>query len=116
MEKIYKIFYVSKAQIPNHDCAEMIANQSSINNSALSITGILFYDGEHFCQHIEGEKENVDFLFDKIQKDDRHKELLVMEKGFIGDRKYEEWNMKYQELPDGTVLLCDLNYIKNLIK
>jgi len=113
---MYKIFYVSKAQICNHDCAEIIANQSLVINSELSITGVLFYDGEYFCQQIEGEKENVDFLFNKIQKDYRHKELLIIKEDFIENREYKNWNMKYQELPDGTVLLCDLNYMKNLIK
>lgn len=112
---IYKVLYISRSKV-SHEGARHIADQASAINSTKNITGVLFFDGEYFCQHLEGDKANVNMIFEKIKIDHRHTNVFLMEEGFIEARKYKDWHMRYEELPEETALLCDLNYIKSLIE
>lgn len=45
------------------------------NNPTLGITGALLFDGERFCQLIEGEEPAVRTLMDTILRDPRHTDV-----------------------------------------
>ncbi|GAA4108762.1 hypothetical protein GCM10022393_05070 [Aquimarina addita] len=45
-------------------------------NSSLGITGILMYSDGNFFQVLEGEKEQLQNLFKKIQSDSRHYNVI----------------------------------------
>ena len=46
-------------------------------NERHNMTGILLFDGEYFFQVLEGESEDVNFLFEHIKKDNRHENCLL---------------------------------------
>ncbi|MGL4496771.1 MAG: BLUF domain-containing protein, partial [Beijerinckiaceae bacterium] len=50
-----------------------LASYSSQANAAANITGMLFFNGRHFVQTIEGMPDDLAKLFSRIRKDERHK-------------------------------------------
>ncbi len=52
-------------------------------------------DGD-FIQVLEGDKEKVTNLYDKISKDIRHKGIINVVKGDVEKRQFNDWSMGYK--------------------
>lgn len=68
------------------------------NNSAGDITGTLLYENRTFFQVLEGERNTIEQLFEKIKRDKRHKDVTLIEKKPIGERQFPYWSMGSQKL------------------
>jgi Sensors of blue-light using FAD len=64
-------------------------------NQGHELTGALFYESGHFAQIIEGRREDVLFIWEKIQKDDRHKILHQIEFEEIDQRLFPNWALRF---------------------
>ncbi len=64
-------------------------------NQGHGLTGVLFYEGEHFAQILEGRREDVFFVWEKIQKDYRHKVLHRIELEEIDQRIFPNWALRF---------------------
>lgn len=88
------ICYLSTSEFDvKEDDIQDIFNSAKLNSDS-SITGILIYNQGNFFQIIEGRELVVDTLFEKIKKDERHKDIIVIanskvEKRFFGHYKKE---------------------------
>lgn len=74
MKRLYTICYVSKASedITNDD-VEDVFKVTKEANTASGISGILLYSFGNFFQVLEGEKKDLERLYEnKIKKDSRH--------------------------------------------
>ena len=73
----HAISYVSTASqnLQKQDIDEILRNAEDYNNKE-GITGLLLYSEGNFFQIIEGNKNKVRILYDNIQKDDRHKDII----------------------------------------
>lgn len=97
---IKRIKYISRfAQPLTPEQVDEIARVSAENNKEHDLTGALMAAGGIFFQVVEGPKEAVDKLWDVLQKDDRHRDLLLLrvEEGEI-PRLFPEWRMKKVDL------------------
>jgi hypothetical protein len=65
------------------------------NNKKLEITGMLLYKGGNFLQMLEGEKEVVKALFQKIKKDSRHKDIVTIMENETEKRTFKSWSMGF---------------------
>ena len=94
---MYRIIYLSSA-IDSVDEAELkkLLIKSRTNNFENDITGILLHIDGDFIQVLEGNKEQVKNLYDKIAKDNRHKGLINVVQGEIDKRQFDEWSMGYK--------------------
>ncbi|CAN5171884.1 hypothetical protein BH23BAC2_BH23BAC2_10660 [soil metagenome] len=106
----YAIPYVSTANIdlPEQEIDTIMAKTKEYN-SGQKITGILLYNERNFFQLIEGEKSTVQNLYEKIEQDHRHKDIIkILEKavfnpaydGYLTDfitdtNKYNEAQLKH---------------------
>ncbi|MGM0933158.1 MAG: BLUF domain-containing protein [Bacteroidota bacterium] len=73
----YAISYVSTANIDlQQQGVNDIMNETNIYNKGQEITGILLYNERSFFQLIEGEKEIIQPLYEKIIKDSRHQDII----------------------------------------
>ncbi|WP_083906600.1 BLUF domain-containing protein [Octadecabacter arcticus] len=72
-----------------------IATRSSEANIENKITGALAFDGEKFCQCLEGKHESVQNLIETIQKDGRNSDLEVIAEKAITVRYFGDWSMLY---------------------
>lgn len=110
---MYYLIYSSKANIPwSESQIRALLEKSVANNKKRNITGVLIYLKDRFIQVLEGKKEDVKFIYDKIKKDPRHSKIVLLLKGEIEDRNFKDWNMGFKALDEDE--LRKISGYKNL--
>jgi len=95
-----RIKYISRFAKPlTKEDIDEIVRISEENNVRNDLTGALMASGGIFFQVVEGPKEAVDSLWNALQADARHKDLLLLraEEGEL-PRLFPEWRMKKVDL------------------
>jgi hypothetical protein len=100
---LVRLLYASRAVDTSPDAIESILTQSRQHNPVTGITGILCYGGGIFLQAIEGGRQQVSDLFGHIQRDERHKDVILLHYDEIFERRFGGWTM-------GQVNLSKLNH------
>lgn len=100
---LVRLLYASRAVDMGDDAISSILAHSRQYNPALGITGILCYGGGVFLQAIEGGRMAVSELYGHILKDQRHKDVVLLDFEEISERRFGGWTM-------GTVNLLKLNH------
>ncbi len=90
---LVRLLYASRAIDTSADAIEAILGQSRQHNPECGITGILCYGGGIFLQAIEGGRMAVSELYGHIQKDLRHKDLVLLHYEEISERRFGGWTM-----------------------
>ena len=90
---LVRLLYASRAIDINPDAIEAILTQSRQHNPECGITGILCYGGGIFLQAIEGGRMAVSELYGHIQKDPRHKDVVLLHYEEISERRFGGWTM-----------------------
>ena len=75
-----------------------ILTQSRRNNEPLQIGGVLCFGNDTFFQCLEGEREAVEKLYNKLHDDPRHRDVTLLRKRPIERRRFKLWAMKYLTL------------------
>ena len=65
------------------------------NNPKRGLVGGLYYGDNNFFQYLEGEEDAVHELYDRIKRDDRHKEVKTLIEEPLKARTFSNWSMKY---------------------
>ncbi len=105
---VYQMVYISAQTVEFDDASlrELLAVARK-NNQAAGISGMLLYHEGSFIQVLEGDREDVERLFNKIGLDGRHANTTVIFKGHAEERTFEEWGMGFLsvkalgDIPDG---------------
>ena len=100
---LVRLLYASRAVDTSADAIDAILSQSRQHNPTCGITGILCYGGGIFLQAIEGGRMPVSALYGHIQKDPRHKDVVLLHYEEITERRFGGWTM-------GQVNLSKLNH------
>ena len=100
---LVRLLYASRALDPNPEVIEDILAQSRQFNPAGGITGILCYGGGIFLQALEGGRTAVSDLYGHIQKDPRHKDVVLLHYEEITERRFGGWTM-------GKVNIAKINH------
>jgi hypothetical protein len=90
---LVRLLYASRAVDTSTEAIDAILSQSRQSNPASGITGILCYGGGIFLQAIEGGRMAVSDLFGHIQKDKRHKDVVLLHYEEISERRFGGWTM-----------------------
>lgn len=99
MTGMISLTYLSSASRElGQDELEAILAASRRNNAPAGLSGMLLYADEHFIQTLEGEPEDVDAAFLRIQKDPRHRNVVVALREEVDERKFAEWTMGFTRL------------------
>ena len=97
MSQLIELTYVSEpAQNMSFLGLMRLLYHSYANNQALGITGVLIYEDNKFGQVIEGAEKDIEALWQKIQKDSRHKNVRLIEAKSINERSFSKWTMVFQ--------------------
>ena len=115
MTDIYQLIYFSELAPPTRamEVAKIVKTARS-NNAKLNITGILIFDGQHFCQLLEGDKTHVATLMNTIMTDPRHHELHIAHQAISAHgRHFKDWFMAYG-LAQNEALLRELATFSNM--
>ena len=90
---LVRLLYASRAIDTSPDAIETILAQSRLHNPECGITGILCYGGGIFLQAIEGGRMPVSELYGHIQRDARHKDVVLLHYEEIPERRFGGWTM-----------------------
>ena len=90
---LVRLLYASRAVDPSPEAIEAILMHSRQSNPSSGITGILCYSGAIFLQAIEGGRMVVSELYGHIQKDPRHKDVVLLHYEEISERRFSGWTM-----------------------
>jgi len=91
---LVRLLYASRSAHPeSSEVTEAILAQSRSHNPSMGITGILCYGGGIFLQALEGGRDQVSDLYGHIQKDPRHKDVVLLHYEEISERRFGGWTM-----------------------
>jgi hypothetical protein len=90
---LVRLLYASRAVDPAAVAIDEILAKSRQGNPSSGITGILCYGGGIFLQAIEGGRNAVSELYGHIQRDPRHKDVVLMHYEEISERRFSGWTM-----------------------
>lgn len=102
---IYEVLYVSTLA-PDQPLSVVadIAKQARIKNAQLNITGLLIFDGQRFCQQLEGAKKAVLKLIEIIRNDPRHVNVEVLHHGPLAGRRFHKFDLAFSTVEDVDAL------------
>jgi len=90
---LVRLLYASRAVDTSPDAIESILHQSRDHNPHCGVTGVLCYGGGIFLQAIEGGRMAISELYGHIQRDPRHKDVVLLHYEEISERRFAGWTM-----------------------
>lgn len=91
-----RLIYVSTARKPlAAGELEDVLRVSRKNNARDEVTGLLVVGGRRFLQALEGEKDAVEHVFQRIEKDPRHFAVVRLSQEEVHERAFGQWAMGY---------------------
>ena len=98
--EIHKLVYYSRNRIvapPEQTAAEIdtILASARANNSREGITGALLFNSELLAQALEGPLPAISKIFEKIQRDPRHSDVVVLQSSAAQIRDFPHWSMAF---------------------
>ena len=90
---LVRLLYASRAIDTSPEAIENILSHSRQYNPTCGITGILCYGAGIFLQAIEGGRGAVSDLYGHIQRDARHKDVVLLHYEEITERRFGGWTM-----------------------
>lgn len=114
--KLIRLTYASTAAFKPNEMGGIelavgqILSQSRRNNKKQAIGGVLHYGNSFFFQCLEGEKEAVEKCYDRVMKDERHRDVKRLSYAEIDQRMFPDWSMKY--LPVEGAIMRVISYYK----
>lgn len=117
MSELYHLIYTSKVVSEfRTEELEALVKQARFNNFIYQVTGLLVYGEQQFIQVLEGTKEHVEQIFEKILADKRHSSIHVVEQKNIAKRAFLNWNMGltvFSQHPELADKLIEQKLIEN---
>ena len=118
MTQLIELTYVSEpAQEMSFLGLLRLLYHSYLRNTSIGVTGALIFENNRFGQVIEGPRTQIEDLWEKIQKDTRHKNIRLIESKLIEHRSFSKWTMIFQDseevakkLPEVAVAVEDVNF------
>ncbi|MGV3704165.1 MAG: BLUF domain-containing protein [Arcticibacter sp.] len=104
---LYYLIYCSTAcELMTPDALRFLLQQARSRNRELVITGMLVYvEGTsvgdtqaRFMQVLEGSRFVVESVFDKIRRDSRHRDVVVLKRAAISKRNFRTWDMGFEQI------------------
>jgi hypothetical protein len=102
---LYHMVYQSHATAPfrQHELEQLLM-QSRTSNTRNGITGLLLYSDGHILQVLEGQQAVVKRLFDRIEQDQRHYQVIKLADGPIQARNFSHWSMAFKTVNPANLL------------
>ncbi len=71
-----------------------LVDRASRRNKSLNITGVLSFDNGRFGQILEGKPKDVELLWEVIERDPRHSNVVSLGMKRINSRRFANWSMR----------------------
>jgi hypothetical protein len=105
---MYHLIYLSTARklFTDNQLVELLTIAVK-NNTIRNVTRFLIYVEGSFIQVLEGKKPDVELIFDKISNNNRHHQILVLDRSNIKKRNFETWSMGFNSFRHEELILID---------
>lgn len=91
---LVRMLYASRAAVPlTTEVVDAILERSRWHNIPWGITGLLCFSDDQFIQVLEGGRDQVCELYNKIVRDERHKDVRILQFEEISERRFGAWTM-----------------------
>ena len=91
---LVRLLYASRATSPiRPDVLAAIVKKSTRNNAALGITGLLCHTDDIYVQVLEGGREAVSTLYNRIARDPQHRDVTLLVYRQVTERHFAGWTM-----------------------
>ncbi len=91
---MHRVIYVSRSLIGDQpDALRAIVQHAAARNQAAGVTGMLWSDGDHFVQALEGSEADVSATMQRILADRRHYSIEIAEARTIQTPRFGAWSM-----------------------
>jgi len=91
---LVRLIYASRAtDAVTPDSLSAITKASRHNNLTTGITGVIIASDGVFLQLLEGGRDAVSALYNRITRDTRHKDVVLLSYDEIGERHFAGWPM-----------------------
>jgi Sensors of blue-light using FAD len=98
---MFHLVYASSAVQPfTKPELQALLEQARAKNAKLGLTGMLLYKDGNFIQVLEGDQKAVTNLAAIIERDARHKGVLILLRGTSQERLFPDWSMGFRDLTD----------------
>ena len=113
-QALFRILYCSRNMVGEiggvqNQPISQILETARTNNSRANVTGALLYNSGYFAQVLEGPKAAIEHVFERIQRDSRHRDITVLECSGIRSRDFPSWAMARVQ-PVTEVQAADATY------
>lgn len=101
----FRLVYYSENRIPPDRLEseiEAILAASRKNNVLVRISGALMFNSGYFAQVLEGTQPAIESTFERIQQDQRHGNVHLLEFAAAPTRSFQTWSMAFIGLPDNV--------------
>ena len=90
-----RLIYRSVSTRPTDRLANLaeLLGEAERNNTRTGLTGALAVHGDQFLQVIEGDPGVLDVLRRRLERDARHRDIVVLDRRRITERRFEGWTM-----------------------
>jgi hypothetical protein len=105
---LYQIMYISSAhgEVTPGECGA-IARAAAVQNRKFDVTGLLLFNSRRFIQVLEGPREAVEGVYDRICLDERHRGVVKLREATIDAREFGDWGMAYDDPAQPSASLKD---------
>jgi len=91
---LVRLIYASRAaDSVNAESLTHIMKVSRANNAARGLTGVLVFSDGVFLQLLEGGREAVSAVYNRISNDERHRDVMLVSYDQINERRFAGWAM-----------------------
>ena len=111
MSELIQLVYASRSKLKaTNDPADIksgvarILTQSRRNNKSNNISGVLCHGDGCFFQCLEGDRDAVEALYERLHEDDRHRDVTLLLKRPVEARRFRLWAMKYLKVDQAVRL------------
>lgn len=92
-ESLFRLVYVSE-RVESEPCdMELLFKESMAFNLTVNVTGALWFDGHQFAQILEGKKDALGLVFERIIVSKNHTAIDLIDFRGTSNRIYKDWHM-----------------------
>jgi Sensors of blue-light using FAD len=94
---LVRLLYVSRlnnlSDVALNALTDTVLLEARPRNAAKGITGVLIYSNTMILQLLEGGREQVSALYNRISQDKRHSDVMILSFEDIEQRRFSDWSM-----------------------
>ncbi|AWH21857.1 MULTISPECIES: BLUF domain-containing protein [Stenotrophomonas] len=83
-----------KLGLSNGKLDQIVDDAARFNRNA-GVTGVLLFDGERFCQYLEGPEDGLSVAYSRVLSASSHHSVVELQRGRVGQRRLPFWPMKW---------------------